>query len=267
MQVCKAESHVLIQVYLNVGVSLHEFFHQTASVCAFEVACATLRSVCLCLWEFFFVWTCARLHCVLHRLCMCTVCVCASYICSSKASVCDSLDVSAASFIPSDIPASILWAQEQLATPVGHFHNKPIAIYEPDATHSLIQTRLYKKESTYSTQRHRHSPGYCWCNSCCVVVVLQHHQDLIVRVGYCCKCVTIALLSFSAADMRLYYGSGLTLGRSSGADFRSDVQIILPTRLWWMAKGESFRCTSHCLRVRQSHPDSSNEKMINKAYD
>lgn len=146
MQVCKAESHVLIQVYLNVGVSLHEFFHQTASVCAFEVACATLRSVCLCLclWEFFFVWTCARLHCVLHRLCMCTVCVCASYICSAKASVCDSLDVSAASFIPSDIPASILWAQEQLATPVGHFHNKPIAIYEPDATHSLIQTRLCK---------------------------------------------------------------------------------------------------------------------------
>lgn len=81
---------------------------------------------------------------MLHRLCMCTVCVCASYICSSKASVCDSLDVSAASFIPSDIPASILWAQEQLATPVGHFHNRPIAIYEPDATHSLIQTRLCK---------------------------------------------------------------------------------------------------------------------------
>lgn len=41
----------------------------------------------------------------------------------------------------------------------------------------------------------------------------------------------------------------------------------VPTRLWWMAKGESFRCTSHNLLVRQSHPDSSNEKMINRARD
>lgn len=34
-----------------------------------------------------------------------------------------SLRVSAASFIPPDIHASFLWAQEQLATPVGHSHN------------------------------------------------------------------------------------------------------------------------------------------------
>lgn len=114
------------------------------------------------LWEFGYVWfVCVNTQ-LPHLLCICTplvchsVCVCVSHICSSKRSLCGSLCVSASSFIPPDIPASFLWAPEQLATPVGHFHNETITIYEPSATHSLIRTHPYSMQHPET-----HSPVFC----------------------------------------------------------------------------------------------------------
>lgn len=91
------------------------------------------------------------------------VCVC---VCVLHLLLC----VSAASFIPPDILASFLWAQEQLATPVGHSHNEKITIYEPGATHLLICTHTHAQaqRSTYSRQRHTLSWLICFL-LCCFV--------------------------------------------------------------------------------------------------
>lgn len=182
--------------------------------------------VFLCLWEFF-VCACASVQCVLC-CCVCA-CVCVSYICSSKASVCGSLCVSAASFIPPDIPASFLWAQEQLATPVGHSHNETITIYEPGATHSLIYTHTHicTQESIYSMQGHTLSwlLLICFLLCCCVTGPSGSNS----RSG-----LITALFSFTSQDMRRFFivrARAKTRRSSFSVDFRPDAHIFLPTRL------------------------------------
>lgn len=84
MQVCKAESHVLIQVYLNVGVSLHEFFHQTASVCAFEVVCVCDFAFCVLVFVFvgvlFCVNMCKTTLCAAPVMYVYSLCVCVLHL-------------------------------------------------------------------------------------------------------------------------------------------------------------------------------------------
>lgn len=70
-----------------------------------------------------------------------TVCNTAEGLCGSVCPTSASLHVSAASFIPPDIRASFLWAQEQLAAPVGHSHNeKKPTIFPSGSTHTHGKT-------------------------------------------------------------------------------------------------------------------------------
>lgn len=107
---------------------LREYFH----ICVVGV----LVCVCVCVYR----TAALALPMYTHRVFVCV------FVCPTSAPLneaCVALGVSASSFIPPDIPASFLWAPEQLATPVGHFHNETITIYEPSATLSLEHTHTY----------------------------------------------------------------------------------------------------------------------------
>lgn len=75
----------------------------------------------------------------------------------------------------------------------------------------------------------------------------------------------IVLFCLNATDMRMLLIVMFLVKHHSSS--WTDFHFFCPHDFDEWQKAKSFRCTSHRLLMRQSHPDSSNEKMINRARD
>lgn len=121
-------------------------------VCLCKLFCGIFPHIYDTFWRLYVLSGVVRLTCTQTcRARHCCECVW-KYVCPTSAA----LRVSAASFIPPDIRAFFLWAQEQLATPVGHSHNEgKNTIFQSGYTHT--HTYIREREGEKNT----HSPGLC----------------------------------------------------------------------------------------------------------